>query len=252
MALYLGKDKIAGFSTDSRIGDTLPVGAIIDYDGTEVPANWELVESSENGTGAIIVYDTDTNEVKYEKLLSVFNNETKEVVNSAYWIDSNNQILPCTGGVASPLAETTFLLSFILCTGSTVVNKTVTIDTLKQVVIAADLSDSNIIIDNINSTSTNKALSANQGRVLNEKIEAIPSQEITFTTRNFEEGTFTALRGMSWREWLNSDYNTLNSSWEILSASIELNAAYTLTYANDSAVKPWDIISGGEQYSGSK
>lgn len=47
MALYLGRDKIAGFSTDSRIGDTLPVGAIIDYDGEEVPANWELVEEEE-------------------------------------------------------------------------------------------------------------------------------------------------------------------------------------------------------------
>ena len=48
MALYLGKDKIAGIFSetivDSKIGDTLPVGAIIDYDGTEVPANWELFE----------------------------------------------------------------------------------------------------------------------------------------------------------------------------------------------------------------
>lgn len=45
MALYLGKDKIA--SNGTITGDTLPVGTIVEYDGTEVPANWELFEGEE-------------------------------------------------------------------------------------------------------------------------------------------------------------------------------------------------------------
>ena len=75
MALYLGKDKIAGSSTSSMIGDTLTVGAIIDYDGTEVPANWELVE--DNGTdasaaNAIVLYNYDTEAEKVSKFVNAF------------------------------------------------------------------------------------------------------------------------------------------------------------------------------------
>lgn len=49
MALYLGKDKIA--SSGTIAGDTLPIGTVVEYDGTEVPANWELFEDEENGAG---------------------------------------------------------------------------------------------------------------------------------------------------------------------------------------------------------
>lgn len=56
MALYLGKDKIA--SNGTITGDTLPVGTIVEYDGTEVPANWELFEGEE-GSGIPEITEQD-------------------------------------------------------------------------------------------------------------------------------------------------------------------------------------------------
>ena len=69
MALYLGKDKIA--SNGTITGDTLPVGTIVEYDGTEVPVNWELVEDG-NISEVIIInggdYSKETDEEKIAKL----------------------------------------------------------------------------------------------------------------------------------------------------------------------------------------
>ena len=427
MALYLGKDKIAGTNTSSIIGDTLPVGAVIDYDGTEVPANWELVEEEAAGSGLPEITDdtvvlSDIEDGIYICTSTWYKGNSSST--AVLFNEKNDKAL-----LIKATAQTNYFGVTIIQAG-----KSFKINYANGVVTTSPIVN---IQDNLTSTKTDEALSANQGKILNEKIEAIPSMIalstktttsggnvvrwgnleagvyyadqrdytintgdtsevgydmwsvgvsqdsivivtrdtgstwngkfniitstgnkqytvtteyfypcigpyfilhkgneamgyyteqffyqdgmswrtfietnpdigfydgggqigygdpndglyltvdsgrnhfvdathliqprdyyvpisfeedpitniITFTTRNFEEGTFTALRGMSWREWLNSDYNTLSSTWEILSASIELNAAYTLTYANDTAVKPWEIISGGEQYSGSK
>lgn len=83
MALYLGKDKIAGFSTDSKIGDTLPVGAIIDYDGEEVPANWELVEDNETDNSGAITFTIE--DVQYQALRGMSWRE---------WVNSSANTIP--------------------------------------------------------------------------------------------------------------------------------------------------------------
>lgn len=65
------------------------------------------------------------------------------------------------------------------------------------------------VVNSLDSNSSIDALSANMGKQLNEKIEAIPSQEITFTI----DGTsYYALRGMTWYEWKSSVYNTIGAS----------------------------------------
>ena len=78
-----------------------------------------------------------------------------------------------------------------------------------------------------------------------------PSQEITFTVRNITSPCI-ALRGMSWREWINSSYCNTDDSWALQASMITYKSgSYTLTYADNSNVMPWDIISAGEYY-GSK
>lgn len=222
MALYLGKDKIAGFSTDSRIGDTLPVGAIIDYDGTEVPANWELVENSENGAGTVFISMFDAEEEVYDKMFSAvepFDDEVnglnarliKHVIyeyseygdlryhhamNSYGEFDDNGNMIAVTMDFYFINGNQEFIEEIRAYTDDNG-NKTYEHGEGWMQYIREPA-------DYLTSTDATIALSANQGRVLNEKIEAIPSQEITFTISGV---SYTALRGMTWIEWVTTDYN---------------------------------------------
>ena len=75
-----------------------------------------------------------------------------------------------------------------------------------------------------------------------------PSQEITFTVRNITNPC-TALRGMSWREWINSSYCNADDGWALQTSTITYKSgSYTLAYADNNNVMPWDIISAGEYY----
>ena len=71
----------------------------------------------------------------------------------------------------------------------------------------------NLIVDNLNSTSTSSALSANQGRVLNEKIDAIDYPEyVTLNLDDYEiiEGNSIRVGGENPGIWVDSQTFTYN------------------------------------------
>lgn len=87
-----------------------------------------------------------------------------------------------------------------------------------------ELPDTTVIEDNLTSTSTTSALSANQGKILNNKFDGYYNKsevesliknatEITFTMPTYSDGEVvcTALRGMTFAEWVDSEYYNSNS-----------------------------------------
>lgn len=203
MALYLGKDKIAGFSTDSRIGDTLPVGAIIDYDGTEVPANWELVENSENGSNELIVidYSNETEEEMYDKMFSAIelDNETENIKlkkNIILKLYSNIYMYPVKV-VLDNNTEDEFSFSIHFSASAADLEMIYT-----QVLYASDYGDYKEVsradlnnarpeaCNNLTSTSTVDYLSANQGRILNDTIGVIRAETLPEPSANWVNTVF--------------------------------------------------------------
>lgn len=237
MALYLGKDKIAGFSTDSRIGDTLPVGAIIDYDGTEVPANWELVEDSESGAGTVFISMFDTEEEVYDKMFSAvepFDDGVnglnarliKHVIyeyseygdlryhhamNSYGEFDDNGNMIAVT-------------MNFYFINGNQ--------EFIQEIRAYTDDNDNKTYehgegwmqyirepADYLTSTDATIALSANQGRVLNDLIAELTARvaaleelhvlpTFIFDGDDYGTLTFSFEEGMTWGDFVASEYNT--------------------------------------------
>lgn len=193
MALYLGKDKIAGHSIDSKIGDTLPVGAIIDYDGTEVPANWELVEGEEQlGVNTILLKISDTQAEKYKKLKSAVDVESLDTETGKftilapilyeYYYDYMYyylELIPTTYDSTLQLWGFTprYSTGSRYCTGGTI-----------------RANDQTQTVDYEQVFDFESAVT----------LDDIPNQEIEF---NIGDTIYRASRGMSWEEWLNSDYN---------------------------------------------
>lgn len=58
MAVLKYKDPTTGdwIELSNAVGDTLPIGAIVEYDGTEVPPNWEKIEDKSIMTNSILFY----------------------------------------------------------------------------------------------------------------------------------------------------------------------------------------------------
>ena len=109
-------------------------------------------------------------------------------------------------------------------------------------------------------TSSNRSISAYQFEnlqtkvtTLEEAVNALPSQEITFVMSGNTDITYTALRGMTWREWISSEYNTdgyyITTTGHFISSA---NGNFTFTYVNDEQIYPWEVISNGETYYGAK
>lgn len=191
MALYLGKDKIAGFSTDSRIGDTLPVGAIIDYDGDEVPANWELVEDALEAGAVIINYDDDSTTI-YEKVknsFEIYSGVGSKVIlkNPIYlYINEDKKDLRLL-----TLSE----FRYIYGDGDNYLNLIFTallanidiklqgagvrVDLSAKTAAILNVADKDLIEceDSLSSTDTDVALSANQGRILNNRLTVLENAE---------------------------------------------------------------------------
>lgn len=67
------KDPVTGEWKEiySKTADTLPVGTVVDFDGTEIPAGWEQAEEVEN----IITPNTDLNNYR-ETGIYFFKNST--------------------------------------------------------------------------------------------------------------------------------------------------------------------------------
>ena len=253
MALYLGKDKIAGFSTDSRIGDTLPVGAIIDYDGTEVPANWELVENSESGAGTVFISMFDAEEEVYDKMFSAvepFDDEVnglnarliKHVIyeyseygdlryhhamNSYGEFDDNGNMIAVTMNFYFINGNQEFIQEIRAYTDDNG-NKTYEHGEGWMQYIREPA-------DYLTSTDATIALSANQGRVLNEKIEEIKNQpeliEFLLSVENDSNHTYhrcVAEKGMTFEQWIASSY--YDSSYDLSFDNNQLVSTNLWTY----------------------
>ena len=247
MALYLGKDKIAGYSVDSRIGDTLPIGAIIDYDGEEVPANWELVEDNEtNNSGTIILKSTDTRAEKYTKIWNAIQpydlgdgedlpiaTFSTPVIYEYYTPDGDYIYMNMRSAGAQWEVGPVFNIEYtngeerywgVLVLD--VINQTIRSEAIDSV---ESVGTEVTIRDNLTSTETNAALSANQGKVLNEKIEALSNKAIftyyryngdTSEILNFETYTFEI--GMTWEQWMASEYYPENSNFTTQDGSVSV------------------------------
>ena len=73
MSLYLGTKKIA--TNGGTTGDTLPVGSIVDYNGEQIPENWEQIEE----TASIVI------------------NPTEPTAKDEVWLKKSNNILSFSG-----------------------------------------------------------------------------------------------------------------------------------------------------------
>lgn len=200
MALYLGKDKIAGFSTDSRIGDTLPIGTIVEYNGTEVPVNWELVEDS----SPIIIYDTDDAETIYNKITEAIqvtytedgSLESAAYINSLFFRDKNcsklleaNFIYPSSQDDAGQINGWQIIFNTFLCMGlfggNYFYSRPVSVSYIdgEYSLTIEDASSMPIvsIADDLETIDSDYALSATQGNVLNEKITTLETNSATKT-----------------------------------------------------------------------
>lgn len=92
------------------------------------------------------------------------------------------------------------------------------------------------IVNNLNSSSTTSALSANQGKILNEKIEAINVNEpidinrlsFAIVSKNlFDKTKVSSNKGLNYGNWIESDKNDYYLSDYIM---IEADTSYTLRY----------------------
>lgn len=198
MALYLGKDKIAGTNTSSIIGDTLPVGAVIDYDGTEVPANWELVEdeagnSTSNIANSIIILNSDLTADKVQKVLSGLekNSETGEysIKTAMFWeypYQNDTDIatfiyIPAIQAITSIEDNIVgvFFKSPVIAGTSYQVTAAIQ-NPEDNPTTFASLEMRGIIeyVEDLGLSHNSAALAVSQGKVLNEKIEAITPDSI--------------------------------------------------------------------------
>lgn len=194
MALYLGKNKVAGTKTSSIIGDTLPVGAIVDYDGIEVPANWEQVEDSQSG--AVIIRTTDSYEVCRDKILEALTinldeegNKTSIIVNSPLYLEMTEaEHMPYEAGLLlEPLlidGEPESLTigfarvvpgwvggpAYIMMKGLEI---NLNNDSTGYAFSALSTAEVVTIADNLDGEDSGYVLSATQGKVLNDKIESV-------------------------------------------------------------------------------
>ena len=208
MALYLGKDKIAGFSTDSRIGDTLPVGDIVDYDGAEVPANWEVVEWEEENSalgGALIIYEVElaAEGIAYrDKAIACFKDagvnedgyKIKRLANPVIYVGEGGTWYSLGGwyneeedeyGISMALNnyDTDNLASLILDPKSE--SEPIWLN------VIGDGRPKLSLVDNLISTNgTNEALSANQGRILNDTIGVIRAETLPEPGANWVNTVF--------------------------------------------------------------
>lgn len=239
MALYLGKDKIAGTNTSSIIGDTLPVGAVIDYDGEEVPANWELVEDNEtNNSGAIILKTTDSRAEKYAKLWNAIQpydlGDGEDLPMATFSIPVIYEYYTPDGDYiymnmrsASAQWETGPVFNMEYTDGKERYWGVLVLDVINQV-IRSEAMDSVesvgtevTIRDNLTSTETSAALSANQGKVLNDLIAELTARvaaleelhvlpTFIFDGDDYGTLTFSFEEGMTWGDFVASEYNTDN------------------------------------------
>ena len=238
MALYLGKDKIAGHSIDSKIGDTLPVGAIIDYDGTEVPANWELVEGAENSAaaGTVVFSTNDTDEVAYDKIVSCVEMAAsgqpsfKNAVmyeDTLYYADWN----------AMPIYS-----YLTLAEGS-----------LTDLWLSFHSEDKDYVFDYVIRAYIDNGVKKISRESVEREMRGISMHEIHFNVGNT---TFKALRGMSWNEWIDSSYNTQSyiKATEDTTALILTNQYFQVylepynSSDNNISICGQDLIIGNGQY----
>lgn len=285
MALYLGKDKIAGFSTDSRIGDTLPVGAIIDYDGTEVPANWELVEGAEN-TGVVIIKLFDTDEEEYDKMFSSVEAYYEEVnewnahlITNVIYEDNDYgdyEYYQAAGSYGefdneNNLVAVTLYYTRIDGNGNRLTGFSRRAY-LNEGVKTIEEGDSWSFylrnpIDSLDSTYTDQSLSANQGRILNNKIAVLESQlaslyklELRIYDFNFSgndvyqyTNNYSIQPGWTWQDLIDdTDFINFNYDFKNYEITTGQNVVYFQMYpVNDLdgiTVKPTDRIVPGRIY----
>lgn len=77
------------YNSNSKVaGDTLPVGSVIDYDGEEVPANWEKVENEKIVWEGTVTSTGDTT--------ITLNKDIEENKRYRFYISSNNDYLSNT------------------------------------------------------------------------------------------------------------------------------------------------------------
>lgn len=196
MALYLGKDKIAGHSIDSKMGDTLPIGAIIDYDGTEVPANWELVEdeagnSTSNIANSIIILNSDLTADKVQKVLSGLekNSETGEysIKTAMFWEYPYQNDTDIATFIYIPVIQAMTSIEDNIV--GVIFKSPVITGTSYQVIAAIQNPESNpttfasleargIIeyVEDLGLSHNSAALAVSQGKILNDKITALENK----------------------------------------------------------------------------
>lgn len=89
MAILKYKDPTTGnwIELSNAVGDTLPIGAIVEYDGENVPANWEQVSdysTEETNTGSTWINGKPI----YKKVVSIGSLPNKTTVNINHGISN--------------------------------------------------------------------------------------------------------------------------------------------------------------------
>ena len=256
MALYLGKDKIA--SNGTITGDTLPVGTIVEYDGTEVPANWELFEGEE-GAGIpeiieqnLFLADLDDGIYKCSYMHRWASREEKAAsLGGGLAVEYTNCYLiketPMSFSVGFPAPPYhPFTVSMIHIDHDIVIN--VDADGMTESIYSLDITTYNTLQNDIRSMSSKITTLETSAKALTNKMTLIDMLNGSFLSRT--DRTITP--GMTWNDLVaDEDFLNFDGSFSIMEGENRvLHNYFDISYDNGgiAPVYPDDIIRDGGIY----